>query len=112
MVFRMTIGEKLKEARQAKNLTLEDIQEATKIQKRYLRAIEEGNFHILPGSFYARAFIKEYAQAIGLDAALLLETHEDELPAIGERRSEAQYTRIQRTRKSSGPSRATEIGRA
>lgn len=109
MVLRMTIGEKLKEAREAQNLTLDDIQETTKIQKRYLRAIEEGNFHILPGSFYARAFIKEYAQALNLDDELLLETHKDELPAIGERRSEAQYTRIQRTRKSSGPSRASAI---
>ena len=102
----MGIGEKLKEARIAKNLSLDDIQDETKIQKRYLQAIEEGNFHILPGSFYARAFIKEYAQVVGLDYESLVKAHEDELPAIGERRSEAQYTRIQRTRKSSGPSRA------
>src|SRR5690625_5131544 len=107
MVLSMTIADKLRETREAKNLSLEEIQEKTKIQKRYLRAIEEGNFHILPGSFYARAFIKEYAQALGIDANQLLETHEDELPSIGERRSEAQYTRIQRTRRSSGPSRAT-----
>src|SRR5690625_27401 len=106
MVLSMTIADKLRETREAKNLSLEEIQEKTKIQKRYLRAIEEGNFHILPGSFYARAFIKEYAQALGIDANQLLETHEDELPSIGERRSEAQYTRIQRTRRSSGHSRA------
>lgn len=105
----MGIGEKLKEIRETRNLSLDDIQEETKIQKRYLRAIEDGNFHILPGSFYARAFIKEYAQALGLDYEELLEIHKDELPSIGERRSEAQYTRIQRTRRSSGPSRATAV---
>lgn len=105
----MGIGEKLREARERHNITLEDLQATTKIQKRYLRAIEEGNFHILPGSFYARAFIKEYANAVGLNPEELLEAHADELPSIGEKRSGAQYTRLQRTRKSSEPSRASAI---
>src|SRR5690625_8005271 len=109
MVLSMTIGDKLRETREAKNLSLEEIQEKTKIQKRYLRAIEEGNFHILPGSFCARAFIKEYAQALGIDANQLLETHEDELPSIVEIRSESQYTRIQRTRRSRGHYSATSF---
>ncbi|WBX79510.1 helix-turn-helix domain-containing protein [Virgibacillus salarius] len=43
----MEIGARLKEAREAKNLSLESLQETTKIQKRYLLAIEEGNLHIL-----------------------------------------------------------------
>lgn len=103
----MGIGEKLREAREASNLTLDELQEATKIQKRYLKAIEEGNFHILPGSFYARAFIKEYASAVGLNANELLSEHDDELPSLGEKRSPAQYTRIQRTRKSDGQSKAS-----
>jgi len=105
----MGIGEKLKEIRESKGFSLDEIQEETKIQKRYLRAIEDGNFHILPGSFYARAFIKEYAQALGLDYEELLEEHKDELPSIGERRSEAQYTQIQRTRKSSDSSKSTAV---
>lgn len=103
----MGIGEKLKEARQQTGLTLNDVQEMTKIQKRYLQAIEEGNFHILPGSFYAKAFIKEYANAVGLNANELLEIYEDELPSIGEKQSGSQYTRLQRTRKTSEPSRIT-----
>src|SRR5690625_7056330 len=94
MVFTMGIGEKLKEIRETRNLSLDDIQEETKIQKRYLRAIEDGNFHILPGSFYARAFIKEYAQALGLDYEELLEIHKDELPSIGERRRDRKSTRL------------------
>lgn len=107
MVLFMGIGEKLREAREANNITLDELQETTKIQKRYLRAIEEGNYHILPGSFYARAFIKEYANAVGLNSNELLEMHEDELPSIGEKRSGVQYTRLQRTRKSSSSSKAS-----
>ena len=61
------VGERLKEARQAKGYTLDDLQQITKIQKRYLVAIEEGNLNVLPGNFYARAFIKQYADTVGLN---------------------------------------------
>lgn len=94
----MEIGARLKEAREAKNLSLESLQETTKIQKRYLLAIEEGNLHILPGKFYARAFIKEYANAVGLDPDELMEEFKEEVPKTEEPDGE-QLSRIQRTRK-------------
>lgn len=75
------LGTRLKEARLAKGYSLEDLQEITKIQKRYLSAIEEGNFSVMPGAFYVRAFIKQYAEAVGLDATEILETHKSEIPA-------------------------------
>lgn len=96
----MDIGARLKEARVAKGVSLDHLQETTKIQKRYLTAIEEGNFHILPGKFYARAFIKEYANAVGLDPNELLEEHEEEIPKT-EEESGVEQTRIERTRKES-----------
>ena len=55
------IGEQLKAARLEKQLSLDDIQEITKIQRRYLSAIEENNLSVLPGDFYVRAFIRQYA---------------------------------------------------
>lgn len=74
------LGQQLKEARLAKGLTLDDIQEMTKIRKRYLEAIEAGDYKVLPGSFYVRAFIKTYAEAVGMDAEELLNEHRDQVP--------------------------------
>lgn len=82
------LGTILKEARIAKKLSLDDLQEITKIQKRYLIGIEEGNYSLMPGNFYVRAFIKQYAEAVGLDPEKLFEefnneipnTHEDDIP--------------------------------
>jgi cytoskeletal protein RodZ len=80
-VFVLTeLGNRLKEARLAKGLSLEDLQEMTKIQKRYLTGIEEGNYSIMPGSFYARAFIKQYAEAVGLNSDELLKEYQSEVP--------------------------------
>lgn len=74
------IGQKLREARIEKGYTLDDLQQITKIQKRYLIAIEDGDFDALPGSFYVRAFIKQYAQTVGLDSEALLAEYQDKLP--------------------------------
>src|SRR5690625_4978855 len=108
MVLFMEIGAKLKEAREANNITLDSLQETTKIQKRYLVAIEQGNFHILPGTFYARAFIKEYATAVGLDPDELLAGHQDELPPT-DNRDTVQYSRIQRSRRKNTDSKSPAI---
>ncbi|WP_348638879.1 RodZ domain-containing protein [Viridibacillus sp. FSL H7-0596] len=75
------LGARLKEARLSKGYSLDDLQEITKIQKRYLSAIEEGNYSIMPGTFYVRAFIKQYAEAVDLSADELLETYKSEVPA-------------------------------
>jgi len=74
------LGTRLKEARLSKGYSLDDLQEITKIQKRYLVGIEEGNYSIMPGSFYVRAFIKQYAEAVGLNPEEILETFKSELP--------------------------------
>lgn len=66
------IGQKLKEARIEKGYTLDDLQQITKIQKRYLIAIEDDDFAALPGDFYVRAFIRQYAETVDLNADELL----------------------------------------
>ncbi|WEG11555.1 helix-turn-helix domain-containing protein [Pullulanibacillus sp. KACC 23026] len=77
------LGLALREARETMELTLDDLQEKTKIQKRYLLAIEEGEYNRLPGQFYTRAFIKSYAEAVGLDPNELFETYPSEVPRSG-----------------------------
>ena len=74
------IGKKLRDARQAKGYTLDDLQQLTKIQKRYLIAIEDEKFDELPGDFYVRAFIKQYADTVGLDGNELLKEFNEQLP--------------------------------
>jgi cytoskeletal protein RodZ len=66
------IGAKLRAAREAKNITLLEIQEQTKIRLRYLEAIESGNWEVIPGEVYRRGFICNYANAVGLDGEALL----------------------------------------
>ena len=104
----MGIGARLKEAREEKGISLESLQETTKIQKRYLQAIEEENFNILPGKFYARAFIKEYALAVNINVDELFEEYEDDLPKPEEQTS-TQYTRMQRTRKETNLSKNSAL---
>ncbi|MFC7679537.1 helix-turn-helix domain-containing protein [Paenibacillus sp. GCM10028914] len=74
------LGQQLREARLQKGMSLDDVQEVTKIRKRYLEAIEAGDYKVLPGSFYVRAFIKTYAEAVGLNPDELLEGHKQDVP--------------------------------
>lgn len=69
------LGRHLKEARLQKGMSLDDVQEVTKIRKKYLEAIETGDYKVLPGSFYVRAFIKTYAEAVGVNPDELLQEH-------------------------------------
>lgn len=74
------IGKSLHDARVAKGMSLEDVQKITKIQAHYLEAIENEDFSELPGDFYVRAFIKQYADTVGIDGMELLNEHDDSLP--------------------------------
>lgn len=74
------IGDKLRSAREAKGLSISDIEKATKIQSRYLTAIEQNDFDKLPGDFYVRAFIRQYAQIVGLDGKELLSDYHQDVP--------------------------------
>lgn len=83
-----SVGQTLREAREARGLTLHDMQEKTKIQPRYLKAIEEDRFDVLPGHFYTRAFIRTYADHVGIDPQPLLAQikapEEDKLESVQE----------------------------
>ena len=61
------VGEILKQAREEKNISLEEISRATKIRKRYLSEIEKGEYETLPPDVYARGFVKRCAGFLDLD---------------------------------------------
>lgn len=90
------LGTYLQQQRLDKNLSIKDIEDKTKIRKRYIEAIEQGEYSILPGSFYTRAFIKSYAEALGVDTKKLFAQYEDELPSVPSPTVETSISRSQR----------------
>jgi cytoskeletal protein RodZ len=68
------IGNSLKEAREARNLSLEEVEEETKIRRKYLQALENEQYDVLPGQVYAKAFLKNYARFLGLDVEEVMES--------------------------------------
>lgn len=75
-----TFSEELREARQAKGLTLEELAHSTKISFKVLKAIETGDFDVLPQT-YIKGFLRSYAQEVGLDAAEVVRKYEIHLRA-------------------------------
>lgn len=73
-----TFGEILKSARIKKNISLDEAEIATKIRAKYLVAIEDANWSILPQDVYLRGFILAYAKFLGLDSKKILKLYEEE----------------------------------
>lgn len=94
------LGALLRKAREQQGYTLDDIQEVTKIRKRYLEAIETGDYKVLPGSFYVRAFVKTYAETVGLDAEEVLRLYHKELPKPDTPENAAVEPMIKKSRRS------------
>jgi cytoskeleton protein RodZ len=65
------IGRILEQKRKAQGLSLEEVEQATKIRKRYLEALEREDYAVLPDGVYARGFLKTYANYLGLDGEAL-----------------------------------------
>lgn len=93
------LGKALAEARTARGLTLHDVERDTRISGRYLQALEQGQLDVLPAPVYARAFMRTYAQYLGLNARELVQQlpgakPEPELPPLPEVGREARVPLI------------------
>jgi hypothetical protein len=67
------IGNSLREARVRQQLELGEVELATKIRARYLRALEEESFDALPAQTYVKGFLRTYADYLGLDGQLYVD---------------------------------------
>jgi transcriptional regulator with XRE-family HTH domain len=69
------IGSSLKEARSRRKLSAADVHKAIRIRERYLTAIEEERWEMLPGDTYTKGFLRTYAEFLGLDGQLYVEEY-------------------------------------
>src|SRR5687768_17481707 len=69
------IGNSLREARLRQGLDFPEIEQATKIRPKYLRALEDEQFDILPGQTYVKGFLRTYAEYLGLDGQLYVDEY-------------------------------------
>jgi transcriptional regulator with XRE-family HTH domain len=99
------IGSTLREARMRARIDISEVESATKIRARYLRAIENEEWELLPGPTYVKSFLRTYAEHLGLDAKLLVEEYklrhesivvEHESRPIGSALSDARRSRQSR----------------
>ncbi len=74
------IGRKLKQKRESLGMTLVDLENKIKIQRKYIEMIERNDFESLPNPGYTAGFIEKYAKSVNLNADALLKEHADELP--------------------------------
>src|SRR3954469_6954149 len=81
------IGSPLRETRIRKKIDITSVEEATKIRAKYLRALENEEFAMLPGPTFVKTFLRTYAEALGLDPQVLVE----EYRATYEPREEAEH---------------------
>ncbi len=62
-----SLGEKLRQAREARGVTISEIAEQTRISSHYLEAIESDDYRTLPGGIFNKGFVKSYAKYVGVD---------------------------------------------
>src|SRR5262245_54388619 len=71
----LPIGEVLKRARARQKVEIQTVEEHTKIRTKYLRALENEEWEVLPGHPYAKGFLRTYAQFLGLDGDALVDEY-------------------------------------
>jgi cytoskeletal protein RodZ len=69
------IGETLRDARMRARIDVSEIEAKTKIRAKYLRALENEEWGLLPGPTFVKSFLRTYAQALGLDGKALVEEY-------------------------------------
>lgn len=80
-----TVGQILRAKRAELDMTLGQVEAFTKIQKRYIIALEQDEYDTLPGDFYIKAYLKQYADRLGLNSDQLIDAYEhDQMIEVAE----------------------------
>jgi hypothetical protein len=98
------IGQTLRESRMRARIDISELEAETKIRAKYLRALENEEWDLLPGPTYVKSFLRSYADALGLDGRMLVEEYklrherlaEGELQPISPRSARDRQRRPQR----------------
>jgi cytoskeleton protein RodZ len=96
------IGSSLREARLRQELDFPELEERTKIRPKYLRALEDERFDILPAPTYVRGFLRSYAQALGLDGQPFVDEYNSRF-TVGEDDAPVRARRAPVQRRDRGP---------
>ncbi len=78
-----TLGQQLKHSREEKGISLHQIADTTHIGVRFLQAIENDTYDILPGGVFNRAFVRKFAKQVGLDEEQAIKLYEEQLEEQG-----------------------------
>jgi hypothetical protein len=99
------IGSTLREARMRARIDITEVETRTKIRAKYLRAIENEEWDLLPGPIYVKSFLRTYGDYLGLDSRLLVDEYKRrfERPADNELRPVAPLGSRERDRQPRGP---------
>ncbi len=96
------IGNSLREARLRQGLDFPEIEQGTKIRGKYLRALEDEQFDVLPAQTYVKGFLRSYAEYLGLDGQLYVDEYNSRF-VVGEEDPQS------RPRRSAPPSRGVQV---
>ena len=96
------IGNSLRGARLRQSLDFPEIEQGTKIRGKYLRALEDEQFDVLPAQTYVKGFLRSYAEYLGLDGQLYVDEYNSRF-VVGEEEPQS------RPRRSAPPSRGVQV---
>jgi cytoskeleton protein RodZ len=98
------IGPTLREARMRARIDITEVEQATKIRAKYLRALENEEWNLLPGSTFIKSFLREYADYLDLDSRALVEEYKLRYERPSEHELAPISPQLGRDRRGSGPS--------
>ncbi len=78
------IGNTLREARVRRNLTLQQVEEDTKIRVKYVQAMENEDFDVMPGATYVKGFLRTYSEYLALDPEVMIDEYRSRGVKTGE----------------------------